>query len=85
VLPRFKVSSKTGFGVVRSFYLTYTTASYSCCCSCCSCSTRVEKEEEVTPIQEHKKPGSKINPRNSKPRRSKIKKNLPLSTLNDRE
>jgi hypothetical protein len=52
-----------------SLSLAYTVVSYGCCCSCCNCSTIVEKEEEVITIQEHKKPTSKRNPRNSKPRK----------------
>jgi len=44
-------------------------ASYGCCCSFGSYSTRVKKEEEIIITQEHKKPTSKRNPRNSKPRK----------------
>jgi hypothetical protein len=51
----------------------------------CSYSIRVEKEEEVTSTQEHKKPVSKINPRNLKPRRKETRKNLSLLTLNNKE
>jgi hypothetical protein len=34
-----------------------------------SCNTRVQKEEEITTIQEHKKTVSKRNPKNLKPRK----------------
>jgi hypothetical protein len=51
------------------FSLAYVDASYGYCYSCCSCSTKVEKEKEVATIQEHKKPSSKRNPKNSKPRK----------------
>ncbi len=49
------------------FSLAYVTTSYGCYCSYCTCSIRVEKKEEITTTQEHKKPTSKKNPRNSKP------------------
>jgi hypothetical protein len=89
VLPRPKVSSKTSFGVVHSFFLpkfrnsklhsfvtclrcpfslVYVATSYGCCYFCCSCSIKVEKEE-VAVTQEHKKPISKRNQRNSKLRK----------------
>jgi hypothetical protein len=48
------------------FSLSYVVASYGCYCSCCNYNIRVEKEKEVATIQEHKKPTSKRNPRNSK-------------------
>jgi len=65
------------------FSLTYVVASYGCCCSCCSCSTKVKKKKrtkksetqetkkkkKVATTQEHKKPTSKRNPRNSKLRK----------------
>jgi hypothetical protein len=44
-------------------------ASYGFCCSYCSYNIRVEKEEEVVAIQEHKKPTRKRNPINSKLRK----------------
>jgi hypothetical protein len=66
------------------FSFIYVVASYGCCCCCCCCYIRVEKEEVVA-TQEHKKPSSKRNPRNSKPGRRKTRKNLRLSTLSDRE
>jgi hypothetical protein len=69
------------------FSFGYVVASYGCC-SCCSYSTRVEKEEEITGTQEHKKTTSKRNPRNprnSKPGRRETRKNLSFSTLNNRE
>jgi hypothetical protein len=53
--------------LVPSFSLAYVVASYGYC-SCCRCNTKVEKEE-VTTTQEHKKPTSKRNLRNSKPGR----------------
>jgi hypothetical protein len=65
------------------FSLTYVTASYGCC-YCYSCNTRIEKEE-VAATQKHKKPTSKRNPRNSKLGRRETRKNLPLSTLNNKE
>ncbi len=49
------------------FPLAYIATSYGYYCSCCSCNTKVEKENEVIATQEHKKPTSKRNPRNSKP------------------
>jgi hypothetical protein len=52
-----------------SFSFACVIASYGCCCSYCSYSTRVEKEKEVVTTQEHKKPASKRNLRNSKPRK----------------
>jgi hypothetical protein len=67
------------------FSLVYAVASYVCCCSCCSSSTIIEKEEEIAATQEHKKPTSKRNPRNLKPKRRETKKNLPLSILSDKE
>jgi hypothetical protein len=67
------------------FSLAYVTTSYGYCCSYYTCSIRVEKEKEVATTEEHKKPASKRNPRNSKPRRRKTNKNMMLSTLNDKK
>jgi len=66
------------------FSFAYVVTNYGCCCSYCNYSTRVEKEEVVI-IQEHKKPTSKRNPRNSKLKRRKTRKNLPFLTLSERE
>jgi hypothetical protein len=48
------------------FSLTYIVANYGRCCSCCNYNTRVEKLKEAATTQEHKKPTSKRNLRNSK-------------------
>jgi len=70
LLPPFEASKLRTSQLVACFQCPFSlacaVASYGYC-SCCSCNTRVEKEKEVTAIQEHKKPTSKINPRNSKP------------------
>jgi hypothetical protein len=60
------------------FSLAYVVASYGCYCSYCRCSTKVEKK--IIIIQKHKKPTNK-----KKPKKLKAKKNLPLSTLSDKE
>jgi hypothetical protein len=68
-LPPFEASElKTSQLIVYfqcPFSLAYVVASYGC--SCCSCNTKIKKEKEVASTQEHKKPASKRNPRNSKP------------------
>jgi hypothetical protein len=53
-----------------SFSLACAAANYGCYCSCYSYSTKVKKEKEVAITQEHKKPASKRNPRNSKPKKT---------------
>jgi hypothetical protein len=83
-LQKLAVVAVVGFLGVP-FSLAYTIANYGYCCSYCSYSTKVEKEEEIVATQEHNKPTSKRNPRNSKPGRKKSRKNLPLSTLRDRK
>jgi hypothetical protein len=67
------------------FSLAYIVVSYGYCWSYCSYGTKVEKEEEVTATQEHKKPASKRNLRNSKSRRREPKKKLMFSTLNNKK
>jgi hypothetical protein len=58
--------------------LAYTIANYDYYCFCCSYSTKVEKKKVAT-IQKHKKPTRK------KPKKLKAKKDMPLSTLSDKE
>ncbi len=62
------------------FSLTYVVASYGCCCSCCSCSTKVFKKKRSSNNSRTQETNKQ-----KKPKKLKAKKNLPFSTLSDRE
>jgi hypothetical protein len=64
-VPKFRTSQLVAY-FRCPFSFADAVVSYGYCCSCYSCSTKIEKEKELT-TQEHKKPTSKRNPRNSKP------------------